>query len=349
MNYKNLKIGYVPLNSDLTTAPGDYRRFVKYANIRGIRFDIANTDKIYDIVVVSQGADITLWRDYEHGVIVYDLIDSYLSIPKTNIKGVFRGIAKYISRQHYKLDISYWSSVKKMCLRADIVICSTKEQRNKILPYCSDVRIILDYHDDVVKNPKIDYKIGNVIKLVWEGMPSNLYQLRAIKKPLLRLYRKYKIELHIVTNIKYKKFLGSFWLVSSAKEARRIFPNSIVHEWTKENVSGIVRNCDIAIIPIDGDYSLTKNKPENKLLFFWRMGIPVVSSNIPSYRRTMNNAGLNYDCENESEWYIKIEKLILDYDLRKNYGASGKKYALECYGSNRINDEWDSVIIKRSR
>ena len=273
MSIQNLKIGYVPLKDDLDSAPGDYRRFAHYAKVRGINYEIARFDKTYDVVIVTQGADITLWRDYRHGIIIYDFIDSYLSIPKTNIKALLRGFAKYVAGQHKKLEFSYWNSIRKMCIRADVVICSTREQKDNILSYSSNVPIILDYHSNVVRNPKQDYKLeGGVVKLIWEGMPSNLYQLKLIKNTLLRLSKKYNIELNVATNISYYRFLGRYGLSSAKTEVENFFKNSVIHEWDKETISDIVRNCDIAIIPIDSKYLLTRSKPENKILFFWKMG-----------------------------------------------------------------------------
>ena len=344
MSYHNLKIGYVPLKSDLVTAPGDYRRFAHYAEIREIDYEIASFEKVYDVVVVTQGADITLWRDYQHGIIIYDFIDSYLSIPKTNLKALFRGFFKYVVGQHKKLEFSYWKTIKRMCARADIVICATKEQQDDILPYCSRVPIILDYLDSVVQNAKENYQLGSPVRLFWEGMPSNLFQLKLIKNALLRLNQKYNIELHIATNLMYFRFLGKYGLTSAKKEVERIFENSIAHEWTKETITDLVRQSDIAIIPIDSRYSLNKFKPENKILFFWRMGIPVVVSDIPSYIRTMRNADLDFACKDEVDWYKKIESLILDSSMRQATAIAGKQYADRISNTKVITKEWDNVF-----
>ena len=345
MSIQNLKIGYVPLKDDLDSAPGDYRRFAHYAKVRGINYEIARFDKTYDVVIVTQGADITLWRDYRHGIIIYDFIDSYLSIPKTNIKALLRGFAKYVAGQHKKLEFSYWNSIRKMCIRADVVICSTREQKDNILSYSSNVPIILDYHSNVVRNPKQDYKLeGGVVKLIWEGMPSNLYQLKLIKNTLLRLSKKYNIELNVATNISYYRFLGRYGLSSAKTEVENFFNNSVIHEWDKETISDIVRNCDIAIIPIDSKYLLTRSKPENKILFFWKMGIPVITSDIPSYSRTMKNVSFNLLCKDETDWYDKLESLILDQKLRKNVAIEGKKYADSNFSTEAITKEWDKVF-----
>ena len=46
------------------------------------------------------------------------LIDSYLSIPYTNVKGLFRGPAKYFVGQSKQLKINHWESIRDMCRRA---------------------------------------------------------------------------------------------------------------------------------------------------------------------------------------------------------------------------------------
>ena len=91
-----LRIGYVPVSANLQ-GPGDRRRFVYYARSRNLQFEIADPDKSYDVVVVTQMADLSVWSRYYRGKIIYDAIDSYLVIPKTNVKGILRGPAKYLA------------------------------------------------------------------------------------------------------------------------------------------------------------------------------------------------------------------------------------------------------------
>jgi len=342
--FNRLRVGYVPLKDDLVSAPGDYRRFINYAKIRGISYEIASFEKVYDVVIVTQGADVTLWRNYKHGIIIYDLIDAYLLLPIFNLTAVFRGVAKYITGFHKKLDFSYWKSIKNMCIRADIVICSTNEQRDSILPYCDDVFIVLDYHESVIKKTKKRYQMGKKVKLVWEGMPSNLYQLKIISTTLSRLSRSYDIELNIITSPKYFKFMGRYFEVSTKKEANRIFNKNVVYDWEKDTISNLVCQSDIAIVPIDANYALNKFKPENKILFFWKVGVPVVVSDIPSYNLSMKRAGLNFICKNEDEWYEAIENLIKSQSDRKNAAISGKEYADRVSNTETISKQWDNVF-----
>ena len=57
-------------------APGDRRRFVAYAEARNLPFELARFDQHYDVVVLSEIADISIWSDYQQGKIVFDFIDS---------------------------------------------------------------------------------------------------------------------------------------------------------------------------------------------------------------------------------------------------------------------------------
>ena len=61
-----LRVGYAPLSPSLEQ-PGDRRRFVYYAQRRGIEFEIADPAKDYDVVVVSQRADIVRGRAHGRG------------------------------------------------------------------------------------------------------------------------------------------------------------------------------------------------------------------------------------------------------------------------------------------
>src|SRR4051794_38458056 len=99
------RIGYAPFSSDLSK-PGDRRRFAGYAQRRNLQIELAVPGESYDVLVLSQLADISLWLRHSRGKVVYDLIDSYLSIPRTNAKQLMRGPAKYFAGQlkYFTLD-----------------------------------------------------------------------------------------------------------------------------------------------------------------------------------------------------------------------------------------------------
>ncbi|QNI95407.1 glycosyl transferases group 1 family protein [Synechococcus sp. A15-127] len=341
----NARIGYVPSSNSLMS-PGDKRRFPYYASKRNIKFEIANASKEYDIVVLTQSADITFWSKHcsPSTRIVYDLIDSYLAIPKTNLKGWLRGPAKYISGQNKYLRFNYWNSIEDMCVRSDAVICSTSEQSTDISKFCSNSHVILDSHMDVARKVKTNYISSRPFRLVWEGLPQNAVTLKILKPVLDCLSKQFPIELHIITDPTYKKYLGKFWHVNTYQAVQSITPNIYFHEWIQSNCADIICSCDLAVIPLDLSDSFAAGKPENKLLLLWRMGMPVVTSPSPAYVRAMAAANLNYTAKDEADWLSILSKLICDQDLRQQAGISGKAYVDREFSESKQLSRWDSVF-----
>lgn len=337
------RVGYVPY-SESFSHPGDCRRFAGYAAFRGLPLEVAQLDEKYDLVVLSERADISMWCDYLHGKIVYDFIDSYLTIPYGDIKGCLRGTAKFLSRQHARLQFNYWETIRNMCRRSDAVVCATEMQLSQILPYCGNTHVVLDMHDSVVNEVKRDYKAGSLFKLVWEGQPGNIPQLKMIREVLRDLDEKYEIELHLVTDLIGYRFLSNVWEMSSTKAAQKIFDRVIVHEWNKETCAKIISQCDLAVIPIDLLDPFVTGKPENKLLLLWRMGMPVVTSATPAYVRAMGEAGLSLACKDGAEWRNVIEKLMLNEDARRVAGRKGMEFVSRTHGKKQLVERWDGVF-----
>ena len=62
-SFSSPRVGYVPLSNTLMS-PGDRRRFVAYALDRDLKFEIAHPKEKYDLVVLSELADISVWAEY---------------------------------------------------------------------------------------------------------------------------------------------------------------------------------------------------------------------------------------------------------------------------------------------
>jgi len=345
LSLRELRVGYVPISSTLK-APGDRRRFVHYAQSRNLRFEIADPLKEYDLVVLTALSDLSVWIRYHKGKIAYDLIDSYLAIPKTNIKGIFRGLAKFLTRQSHLPLLNHWRAVQAMCERADAVICSTEEQKHVILNYSPNVHIVLDSHSMAVKSIKTDYTAANPIRLVWEGQPQTLGSLNLIHPVLIELGKRYPIEIHLVTDAESHLYLGKFVRVKTLPLAQRALPDIPLqfHAWQEDTLSSVISACDIAVIPLSLEDPFAAGKPENKLLLLWHMGMPVVVSSTPAFSRAMNGADLNLACKDTMQWVTNLEMLITNHNLRSHAGHLGRAYAEEKYGDNNLLAGWDRVF-----
>ena len=343
---QHARIGYVPISNSLNS-PGDKRRFTYYANKRNLNFEIADPLKKYDVIVITQNADLSIWSQYDTGgaKIVYDFIDSYLASPKNNIKGWLRGLAKYLSGQSRHLKLDHWKAIGEMCSRADAVVCSTQEQRADILKFCLNVHIILDAHMGVARMVKTDFTGSRPFRVVWGGLPQNIGSLKLLSAILDRLRVEYPVEVHIVTDPSYdNRYLGKYGKISTLDVARKILPSVRFHEWKEVDCADIICSCDLAVIPLNLNDTFSAGKPENKLLLLWRMAMPVVTSATPAYVRAMHAAGMNYTAKNEADWLAMLESLICDAVAREQAGLKGKAYVESEFSEATFLAQWDAVF-----
>jgi len=345
MDLSKLRIGYVPYNSALNQ-PGDRRRFCYYAKKRNVNFEIARPSEYYDVVIVTERGDLGVWSTYRKGdaKVVYDFIDSYFAVPRHDIKGLLRGLAKYIAKENRFLRLDYWKAIEDMCGRSDAVICTTEEQKEDITRFCGNVHIILDFHGDTVRNVKQNYSAGDVFNFVWEGLPHNIDSLYEIKDVLERLKGKHKIALNIVTDLEYYRYMGRYGRKSTTSLTRGLFDNAQLYEWNEKTCSSIITNCDMALIPVSLGDPFAYGKPENKLLLFWRMGMPAVVSATPAYSRAMQRCGLPMACRTKGEWLETLEKYINDKEARRQAGERGRAFADDLYSEENILARWDRVF-----
>ena len=346
---KNFHIGYAPYSEDFLS-PGDRRRFVHYAKNRGINFETANPESEYDIVYVTHNADITLWSKYDKSkaVIVYELIDSYLATPVLSFYGLFRGLAKYLSGKHKYCELNEKKSIESMCKRADIVICSTEEQKNHIRCYCDDVRIILDvksmYHNHrMTLQPELK---NNELNIAWEGVPHNIKSFAVIRDALSILSKQYQVNLHLITALKYKKYMNKYVTKHTINEVKKHIDinNVYLYQWNELTVSHISSACDFAVIPINSNDTMDNGKPEDKLLIFWLMGLPAVVSETPAHLRAMKGAGVSMACSSTNDWVSTIKDIVDNKTKRDQYAKKGFAYASSVNSEERIISLWDDLF-----
>jgi len=340
---QDLRIGYVPY-TNLLNLPGDRRRFVNYAQKRGVKFEIADPRQTYDVVVLSERADISVWRDYTKSKVVYDLIDSYLAIPRTSLKGQLRGAAKFLTRQNRYLRLDHWRAIEDMCRRADAVVCTTEEQKRDIGRFCDNVHIILDVHTTVTRKVKASYAAASVFQLVWEGLPATVDSLLLIKNALREIERQHPIELNVVTDPVSFRYLGKYGRRDTLDVVRDICARVRLYEWNEQTCADIICGCDAAIVPLDLSDPFAAGKPENKLLLFWRMGLPTIASASPAYARTMAAAGLDLACKSNDDWRRMLDHIITDESARANAGRRGRDYAEANFSEAQLLARWDALF-----
>ena len=346
VDISNLNIGYTPYSDNLEQ-PGDKRGFVYYAKQKKIAFEIADPNKKFDLIYVNYGADLSVWCDYQKDStkIIFELQDSYLSISTPSFRGLLRGVAKYITGQHKYLLFNHRKTIELMCKRADAVVCSTIEQKKYIETLCPNTHIILD-SKHMFKRVKRSYAIHKEINIVWEGLPYNIKSFSVIKNALSVLNKRYKVNLHLITSIEYGKYMGEYIKKQTINDVRKMFDvNAIyLYEWNIHTCSEIAGACDLAVIPMNKDDPMDWGKPENKLLNFWLMGLPTITSATPAHMRAMAKAELSMTCSSEEQWIELLEYYIKNLNDRELAANKGFAFASSVCNEKVIVSQYDDVM-----
>lgn len=345
IDWNKLRVAYAPFDPSLR-APGDRRRFAFYARARGIEFELASPDGEYDIVVLSSVADITRWNRPRRSrpKIVYDLIDSYLALPPTSLKSRLRGPAKFLAGEIAKPTLNYHRAIERMCSQADVVICSTAEQREMIQQFCGNVHVILDHHGELGDGRKTSYENKGTINIAWEGLPQNLTGFGQIKSALRDLQHSHNLAFHLVTDLEFAQFARRFRTRRTDELASSLFHNYSLHQWDTRTVAELITACDIAVIPLDLNDPLARGKPENKLLLLWSLGMPVITSATPAYSRAMERAGLSMVCESPADWSQQLNAYANSEQLRREAGEAGRRYVETHHARETLLERWDAVF-----
>ena len=349
-----MKIGIIP-NSEDFSRPSDRRKFVRYCEIRKLKFEKAQFTKEYDILYLSGKTDITRWQNYKNfnnfynTKIIFDASDPYLSDSK--ISNVIRSIYYFLSRKTKYYSLSYSHQFKKMLRVSDVIVCSSVEQKEQISSYNKNIEIIRDYFDDDIKY-QIPFKdIGNkkTLNIFWEGQSHANKSIFIYLRKITEQVKDYDINLHIVTDKKYCYLGGQYFCVKTIDYLKKIFKESDViikfYDWNIDNLILAANKCDIGLIPIPNDKRM-QLKPENKLILMWMLGLPVLTSDTESYTRTMREISEEWECKNLSDWNIKISKFLKSDILQKTYKKNVNKFSDENYTSDILTKKWDSIILE---
>jgi hypothetical protein len=338
-----LRVGYVPYSSDLS-GPADHRRFCAFAKLAGIEYEIWRPTERYDVVVVSAVGDLPFWSRTPRARprILFDLPDGSLHAPRYAPRILLRGIGKWALRQHSHLEPSYHDSLRRMCTRSEVVLCSTPEQREKILAYSDAVFPIVDFQTDAVRRRKANYQIGRPLRLVWEGLGASIGTLGAAATFLRTLIPRKDFELHLVTDMTYEPLGAAGPSVSTLWKAQQMLPGVTLrlHRWCPETLADVACYSDIGIIPMPVGNAISRAKPENKLLLLWRLGLPVITSATPAYARAMAGAGLDLAAESDADWHRHLNELLSSEHRRRQAAYRGRIHAEAEYSEDRLFERW---------
>jgi hypothetical protein len=152
------------------------------------------------------------------------------------------------------------------------------------------------------------------------------------------------VEVRVITDPFVPRVGARYLRVPTRQVLHRAFADFDLRTWEKGTMPDLVTEADIAVIPIDLSDPVAKAKPENKLMLLWRLGMPVVASATPAYRRCMSAAGLDLTCESTGDWVITIKKLLAEAGARRTAADAGRAYVDENCSTAALVQRWDQVL-----
>lgn len=340
--YKNLKIGYVPYNTDLTH-PDDRRRFPYFAERNNVKFEIADSNKFYDIILLPAPANLTKWLLYKkknpQTRFVFEMVDSLIYQSDT-FNTLFKGIGRFVVGKESFPCFNHKEILIKWLKIADVVICSSEKIKNDIQIWNRNVVVSLDYLEHEYKFLKTDYSINGKMKLLWEGQGVIVPHFLHFKEMFKRVSS--FCELHVVTSETFPKY-GPYVKRNVASFLQQLPIETHFHKWDINKNTALFSQLDCGIIPLDNKNSYGWHKPANKLISFWFSGLPTLTSNTPAYIDAAGDLSTGLLCANEDEWVEKLHVLRnMKEEARKkmaheNYGVAREHYSNETHDSIWIN------------
>ncbi len=346
MDFKKLKIGYVPYLPDLSQ-PGDRRRFPYFAKRNNVTFEIADVNKEYDIILLTASGNLSQWliykRKYPKTRFIFEMIDS-LIFSVDLFDYLFKGIGRFLLKKESSLYLNYKKLLINWLKIADLVICSSTELRKIVERWNSKVIISLDYLQNEAKFIKHDYSILGNMKLVWEGQSVVLPHLLLYKEVFQQVNS--FCELHIITDEKYPLY-GNLITKDVSSVLNQLPIKTIFHKWAMYENFKELGKCDCGIIPLDRKNLFGWHKPANKLISFWFTGLPTLVSDTPAYKELMMKVEQDLCCSNPDEWVAKIHMIKnLKAEERRLLAENNREFVQTNYSDEALDLVWFSVFEK---
>ena len=316
------------------------------------RDDFANVDvnnilncKLFDAIIIQRSAidledsKIILKKCKDNNIkVIYESDDDLLSIDKSNRDYNF--LKKRIIAMDYLIKNS------------NLITVSTNVLFNRFnnITKTTIVRNYLVNELKPITNVKT-IKSNNSIDIGYYGTLTHDDDLLMIKDSISKIVKKFKenynfdVKFHIIGGMNKKHEESWYSKVEIPKDSTDFvsFMN-----WIKNNVK-----YDIMLAPLM-DTQFNNAKSELKYIEYSALGMPGIYSDLPPYNSVIKDGVNGLLAKTNEDWEEKIEKLILDQDLRIKIVENAQKDINENYLlENRVED-WQNILhniteIKKSR
>ena len=150
---------------------------------------------------------------------------------------------------------------------------------------------------------------GRPLVVGWIGSPTTASYIRDLAPVLKRVNARHPFVLR----------------VSGAGEPLRIDGLTVDNAaWSLDREVELFNGCDVGVYPLADD-EWSKGKCGFKAIEFMACGVPVVAAAVGVNKEIIQDGVNGYLASSESEWVEKLSALLADADLRRRFGAAGRR------------------------
>ena len=283
--------------------------------------------RLFDVVIVQRilpFLDVLRKKCMKHNIrLIYETDDDLLGVEKNSPS------YEYVNRVS--------QSIKDFIDASDVITVSTpvlasKFDKNKSV-------VISNYYVNSVFDIKEDIKTEGKLKLGYYGTLTHSKDLLLIKNVILKLKEKYDFDFEVIGGFNASDNVDESWF-----KAVQLPPDNMDFKKFMNWLSKTI-DWDIAVVPLE-DSSFNQCKSELKFIELAVLGLPGVYSDICVYNSVVKDAFNGFLASNEDEWVEKIEKLILDKNLRRYIRQNALDKVLSDYKIEDRIEIWDRILQK---
>lgn len=176
-------------------------------------------------------------------------------------------------------------------------------------------------------------KDNNKPIIVWIGSPATSKYLDVLASTFLKLSLKYNFKLRVIG--------AQFHIDGLDIECL---------PWSSDKEFEYIYESDIGIMPLLNT-EWEKGKCGFKIIQYMAAGLPVVASASPANYEIIIHEETGFIVKNEQEWYVYLERLIINFMMREDFGHNGRmrvenEYTYQVWG-NKYVDLLEYYISKK--
>ena len=336
--------GYSPGNSGIA----DRRRILYWAAARGHTI-IDSRDPRAEVIVITSSSNLGYWAKAKISTpIILDVVDGLIG-EQSLVRNALRGYGYWGTRRSTSiLPNTYRQLILSVARKCKIVVCSSPEQVTEWAKYKINAVDILDIHEEIPllsKSPTPS--TANSKEIFWEGLPATLNSMSLLYE-YFEENKNSDFTLNVLTNLNSYKYMNKYIKIDLIQMLKKQLNyknlNLNLVPWSSTALRTYSQKSTLGVIPILGFKGYNHLKAENRLLIMWRLGLPVLTSPLASYRRVMIDAGIDGICENKEEWRTKLGGLFESAGMREEFIGKSRLYLIKRHNLDDILKKWDFVL-----